>query len=109
MKILNENIFLSEEVAALFAEQQLDIVYISELESLFAVSTIQFPTNDNPFIKFSGFLINEYVLVSSNVLQLRNKLKIRMEKPMQEFTLQTNKWFFMKDKMALFNLNKKKF
>ena len=108
--LFDESIFLNLEVSKLFAEFSMDLLYIAELDTLFAVSTISFPTLDYPYLRFTGFNINDFRINKEQAQQMKVKLKKRLEIPFLDFTFSNNNnWIFIKDKYALDSLNKKKF
>lgn len=105
--LLEENPFLTLEMAKLFVEFSLDFLYLKDFDILFAVSTIEFPNQENPFIRFSGFNINGFRVSLSNANQMRTRLRKRVEQPFSEFKFYSDNWFYFKDKFALENINKK--
>lgn len=105
--LIEENPFLSLEISQMFVEFGLDFLYIKDFDILFAVSTIEFPNVENPFVRFTGFNINSFRVSLFNEIQMRNKLKKRINMPFSEFRFQGNDWFYFKDKFVVENLNKK--
>jgi hypothetical protein len=79
-------------------ENNLEFIYIQELEMTFLVSSITFPYNDAPYIEFKGMEMSKYVTMNLPEQTQKRILKIFGEKQSLSTYKFSNtiKWFYVK-------------
>ena len=92
-----ENIFLSKNIYDIFLENQLDLVYIYDINVLFACNKFELPTNEYPFVTMKGFSIEKYRLSNELTTILKSDLMKRLKEEFYEYKFPNNyKWFLIK-------------
>lgn len=89
-----ESIFLKEEVAIQFSKNNLGILYIADIDTLFAVESITYPYDDHPYFEIMGYYIDNF-RDQDFTNALSNTIKNLILKETRKYTFSSNvKWIY---------------